>query len=818
MPSSMKNSTQSFFALFLFFSFLLVSVSGLGQVTAPAGGGAPASAPTSAPAGAGQGTPSPGSTQATPAAQSTQQTEGVNQNTRSTTQENISNKLDQQLSGQTLSPEDSARNAIRQKLFGYSTFANKTYDPNPNLQIATPRDYTVGPGDELNIYLYGYFQKEYLNNTVNRDGFISLERAGNVQVAGKTIDEIKKILIDRFSRFVPGLLGSGGNAAQTSITVSIGSVRNILVYVTGEVINPSAYNISSLSTAFNALYLAGGPNEIGSFRKVRVIRNNKVVSTFDIYDFLTGANFKGDIRLQDNDNVQVGVFEKRVEISGFVKRQGIFELLPNEKLRDVITLAGGFADNAYTARLRVYRITPKERRIIDVEAKDYETFELKTGDEIIVGEILNRFENIVELEGAVMRPGEYALENSMSLKALIENADGLREDAFVGRVNIIRTRLDLSVENISVNLGDILRGDADDIPLKRLDIVVIPSAFDMAENAFVHIQGEVINKDLANNGGTFQYLANMTLEDLILKAGGFRESAQAAQVEVVRRKRDINPLASDARIAEVFLFDVSKDLTLTRNAANFMLMPYDEVIVRKSPNYQTQQYVTIEGEILIPGLYGITSRNEKISDILQRAGGLTNFAYLEGAALIRRTEKTEVEIMQSEQALGAVSTDARKGNLNVANSTIREENIGLNLRKILGNPGSSDDMIVQNGDFIRIPRKLETVQLKGELQYPTTVKFQKGQSFMDYVSQAGGFTNQSLRRRVNVIYPNGTTDRTRRFLVFNIYPRVEPGSEIIVPARKGNEMTAQQALQTAVNITSTLLTLILTVLAFRNLR
>ena len=811
----MKNSRQSFFAVFLFLSSLLGSISGLGQVTAPAG--APASAPTSAPAGAGQGAPSPANTQATPTTQSTQ-ADGVNQNTRSTTQENLSNKLDQQLSGQKLSPADSARNAIRQKLFGYSTFANKTYDPNPNLQIATPRDYTVGPGDELNIYLYGYYQQAFEKILVNRDGFISLPRAGNVQVSGKNIDEIRKILIDRFSRFVPGLLGTGGNTAQTNITVSIGSVRNILVYVTGEVINPSAYNISSLSTAFNALYLAGGPNEIGSFRKVRVIRNNRVVSTFDVYDFLTGSDFKGDIRLQDNDNVQVGVFEKRVEISGFVKRQGIFELLPNEKLKDVITLAGGFADNAYTARLRVYRITPKERRIIDVEAKDYETFELKTGDEIIVGEILNRFENIVELEGAVMRPGEYALDNSMTLKALIENADGLREDAFVGRISIIRTRLDLSVENISVNLGDILRGDADDIPLKRLDVVIIPSAFDMAENAFVHIQGEVINKDLANNGGTFQYLANMTLEDLILKAGGFRESAQSAQVEVVRRKRDINPLASDARIAEVFLFDVSKDLTLSRNAANFTLMPYDEVIVRKSPNYQPQQYVSIEGEVLIPGLYGVTSRNEKISDLLQRAGGLTNFAYLEGATLIRRTEKTEVEILQSEQALGAVSTDARKGNLNVANSTVREENIGLNLRKILNNPGSSDDMIVQNGDFIRIPRKLETVQLKGELQYPTTVKFQKGQSFMDYVSQAGGFTNQSLRRRVNVIYPNGTTDRTRRFLLFNIYPRVEPGSEIIVPARKGNELTAQQALQTAVNITSTLLTLILTILAFRNLR
>lgn len=811
----MKNSRQSFFAVFLFLSSLLGSISGLGQVTAPAG--APASAPTSAPAGAGQGAPSPANTQATPTTQSTQ-ADGVNQNTRSTTQENLSNKLDQQLSGQKLSPADSARNAIRQKLFGYSTFANKTYDPNPNLQIATPRDYTVGPGDELNIYLYGYYQQAFEKILVNRDGFISLPRAGNVQVSGKNIDEIRKILIDRFSRFVPGLLGTGGNTAQTNITVSIGSVRNILVYVTGEVINPSAYNISSLSTAFNALYLAGGPNEIGSFRKVRVIRNNRVVSTFDVYDFLTGSDFKGDIRLQDNDNVQVGVFEKRVEISGFVKRQGIFELLPNEKLKDVITLAGGFADNAYTARLRVYRITSKERRIIDVEAKDYETFELKTGDEIIVGEILDRFENIVELEGAVMRPGEYALENSMTLKALIENADGLREDAFVGRINIIRTRLDLSVENISVNLGEILRNEAEDITLKRLDVVVIPSAFDMAENAYVHIQGEVINKDLANNGGTFTFLANMTLEDLILKSGGFKESAQSAQVEVVRRKRDINPLASDARIAEVFLFDISKDLTLTQNAANFRLMPFDEVIVRKSPNYQPQQYVSIEGEILIPGVYGITSRNEKISDILQRAGGLTNFAYLEGATLIRRTAKTEVEIMQSGQALETIGSDTRKGTLGVANSAFREENIGLNLSKIIASPGTSDDMIIQGGDFIRIPRKLETVQLKGELQYPTTVKFQKGQSFMDYVAQAGGFTNQSLRNRVNVIYPNGTTDRTRRFLFFNIYPRVEPGSEIIVPARRGNEITAQQALQTAVNITSTLLTLILTVLAFRTIR
>ncbi|HEV7347263.1 SLBB domain-containing protein [Telluribacter sp.] len=716
-----------------------------------------------------------------------------------------------------LTAEEQRKVELRRRIFGYSIFANKTFEPNPNLNIATPRDYTIGPDDVLDIYIYGYAQVSYENTLVNRDGYITLPRAGSIYVNGKTIEEVRKILIDKLSTFIPGLLGSGGRA-QSTLMVTLGRVRSINVFVTGEVINPGSYTLTSLSSAFNALYLAGGPNEIGTFRDVRVVRNGKVASRMDLYDLLMNGTTKGDIRLQDNDNIIVGVYKERVDLKGEVKRPGLFEVLPEENLSTVLEYAGGFSDYAYTEKVSIRRPTSRERRIIEVREPGFASFDLKNGDEIEVQVILDRFENLVSIQGSVMRPGEFSIDGSPTLKKLIENADGLREDAFTGRGNIIRTNEDLSVVNISFNVADIINGTAEDIELKRLDVVNITSKFDLAEPAYVHIQGEVNTPDTGEGDGVYPYMANMTLEDVILKAGGFKEAAKASQVEVVRRKRDINILAADAQISETHTFDVSRDLNLRKDGKEFFLQPYDEIIVRRAPNYREQEFVSIEGEILNPGYYGITSKNEKISDVIKRSGGLTDLAYPDGATLVRMVVITQSEAQQKTETLNNLANDVKKGSFDVQVQERSEQLIGINLEKILRNPGSNEDLIIQEGDIIRVPKRLETVLVQGELLYPTTVKYTRGMSFLDYVSQAGGFTRKSLKRSAYVKYPNGSIDRTRKFLAFNVYPKVEPGSEIYVPIKSGAEITAQQALQQGVSITSTLFTLILSVLAFRNLR
>jgi protein involved in polysaccharide export with SLBB domain len=715
-----------------------------------------------------------------------------------------------------LSPEEQAKAEYRKKIYGSSIFADKKFDPIPNLQIATPVNYVVGPDDELNIYLYNYAEATY-KVIVNRDGYISLPLAGNISVGGRTIEEVRKILIDKLSKFKPGLIGANGSTAQTKLMVTLGDIRNVQVFVTGEVVNPSAYQLTSFASAFNALYQAGGPNEIGTFRDVRVVRQGKVVSHLDIYDFLTNGKIDGDIRVQDNDNIIVGPYLKRVEITGQIRRPGIYELKPEEKLADVIRYAGGFSDRAYRARVKLQRITSRERRMNDVPEDLYSSFDIATGDSINVETILDRFENIVTIEGAVMRSGNYQLENSPTLKKLIENAQGLREDAFVGRINVLRTRPDLSIESIPLNYTDVINNVVPDLVLTRLDQVIIPSRFEMAELASVSVEGEVNNPKLPDNGGKFPYMANMTLEDLLVQAGGLKESALASEIEVVRRKRDGIPGSANAPIAEVIRFNVNRDLSMNSKDSHFILFPYDQVIVRKAPNYVVQQSVFLEGEILVPGKYSIEFKNDKISDIIKRSGGLTESAYPDGATLLRRTIQQPVDAPVNFEEKEAAEANLKNGTVTGDLPNVKEEKIGIDLRKILKAPGSFEDLIIQEGDIIRIPKRLETVQVNGEVLYPTTVKYGKGMSFPDYISQSGGFTIRSLRKSSYIKYPNGSVDRTRRFLLFNVYPKVEPGSEIFVPARGAPALNAQQTIATATGLLSSFMGLIVTVLAFRTI-
>lgn len=715
-----------------------------------------------------------------------------------------------------LSPEEQAKVEFRKKIYGSAIFADKKYDAIPDLQIATPVNYVVGPGDDLKIYLYNYAEATY-EVTVNRDGYINIPLAGNISVGGRTIEEVRKILIDRLSKFKPGLIGSNGSTAQTKLMVTLGDIRNVQVFVTGEVVNPSSYQLTSLASAFNALYQAGGPNEIGTFRDVRVVRQGKVVSHLDIYDFLTNGKIDGDIRVQDNDNIIVGPYLKRVEITGQVKRPGIYELKPEEKLADVIKYAGGFSDRAYRARVKLQRITSKERRMNDVTEDLFSSFDMATGDSINVETILDRFENIVTIQGAIMRSGDFALETSPTLLKLIENAQGLREDAFVGRINVLRTRPDLSIQSIALNLTDVMNNVVPDLVLTRLDQVIIPSRFEMAELAYVSVEGEVNNTKLSENSGKFPYMADMTLEDLLVQAGGLKESALATDIQVVRRKRDGIAGSANAPIAEVISFNIGRDLSLNSKDSRFVLMPYDEVIVRKAPNYVVQQSVFVEGEILVPGKYSIINKNDKISDVIKRSGGLTESAYPDGATLLRRTLQQPLDTAVDYNAKEAAELNVKNGVITGDLPNVKEEKIGIDLEKILKSPGSFEDLIVQEGDIIRIPKRLETVQVNGEVLYPTTVKYGKGMNFPDYISQSGGFTVRSLRKSSYIKYPNGSVDRTRRFLLFNVYPKVEPGSEIFVPQRAAPAMNAQQTISTATTLLSSFMGLIVTVLAFRSI-
>lgn len=823
---SLKNRIQ---LTFFYLLFLAVSGASYAQVTAPTTGGAGAGGAggTSTGTTTAPGTTSPStSPQTNPAGKnaikagsSTNSPSGeLSPDNKSKTDQDRKNVefMDDAKEEAKLDEAEQKKIALRKRVFGSSIFANKSYIPIPDQKIATPRDYTLGPEDALSIYLYGQAQLTFPEILVNRDGFVNLPQFGLVYVNGKTIEETRKLLIDKLSTRIPSLLGSGGKAG-TNLMVSLVNVRSITVFVTGEVVNPASYTVSSLHSAFNVLYEAGGPNEIGTFRDVKVIRKGQVISSMDLYELLMTGTTKGDIRLQDNDNIVVGVYKKRVEVLGKVKRPGLFELLPAEPIEKVIDFAGGFADDAYTGKIKVNRFTARERKILEVNEAEYPTFQLKNGDSFEVETILDRFENIVEISGSVLRKGKYALETSPTVLKLIENADGLAEDAFTGRANIIRTRKDLTVESIPLNLGNMLTGKAADVPLERLDLLVITSKFDLSEAATIHIQGEINNLGLEN--GNFPFMNNMKLEDLILKAGGFRESAKTSTVEVVRRKKDVNAQSADAVISENFEFPVSRDLTLRDADAEFLLQPFDEVIVRRSPNYEVQRFVTIQGEVLNQGPYGIKSKDEKISSIIKRAGGLTDLAYPAGATLIRSTKLDEQQVKVQESALEDITKTIEEGEVKVeeqVNAT-KEESININLAKILKSPGSYDDLLIRDGDIIRIPQRLETVVVQGELLYPTTVKFDRGMSFRDYISNAGGFTSQSMRRSAFVKYPNGSIDRTRKFLMFNIYPKVEPGSEIFVPTKTGKDLTTQQLLQQATVITSTLMTLILSVLAFRNI-
>ncbi|AQG79653.1 polysaccharide biosynthesis/export family protein [Spirosoma montaniterrae] len=700
---------------------------------------------------------------------------------------------------------------LRRKLFGSSIFNNRSLATSfqPNLSMATPRNYIVGPGDRLNIRVYGYSEFDF-SQTVSPEGNVYIAQGtgiGPIFVSGLSVEQVKTRLSSRLSAKFVGLKSSAAGSANTYLEVSLSGIRSIRVTVTGDALRPGTYTLSSLSTVMNAIYQAGGPNELGSFRKVQLIRNNRVAATLDLYDYLLNGTQRNDLRLQDNDNIRFTTFISRVEITGTVKRINIFEMLPGETLDRLLFYAGDFAANAYKSRIKVTRLTDRERKVIDVAAADFKTFVMQDGDIADVERLLDRFENQVNIEGAVFRPGQYSLDQNKTLTQLIKTAEGLKGDAFVGRINIIRTREDLAIENLTVNLTNILAGTEPDVPLQREDQVVIPSKFELAQTALISVQGEV-NRPSSD----MPYMANMTLNDALVRAGGMLESAATSQIEVVRRKKDFDPKSTSSQLADIFRFDVSRDLSINADVNRFVLEPFDQIIVRRSPNYAIQTYAAVEGEVIVPGQYAIKSKEQKVSDLITLAGGLTPQAYVEGATLVRIVQLSPDEIARQQQAIrdaaDAASTAGRVIVETEDSAAQQSQAIGINMKKILEDPNSSENILVQAGDILRIPKILETVRIQGEVLQPSTVKYRVGQTFQDYISQAGGFTSKSQRRRSFIVYANGSVDRTRKFMFFNIYPRVQPGSEVVVPKRNAVPLTPQQILASTAGTISSLLSVI----------
>lgn len=694
---------------------------------------------------------------------------------------------------------DKAFDDLKPKIFGSELFKNSNITFEPNLRMATPAGYVIGPDDQLLVDITGDNEANY-DLKVSPEGSIRIEYVGLVKVGGLSIEEARSKIRSLMSGTYPAL-----RSGRTKLSINLGNIRGIKVILNGQVTKPGTYTLSSLSSVFNALYAAGGPNQNGSYRKIQVVRNNKVVATVDFYDLIINGMQKGNIRMQDQDVINVPVYENRVEVVGEVKNPAIFETIKGETFQNVLNFAGGFSNIAYQSAVKVFQNTARERKISDIFAADFSTYVPKNGDKFFVEPILDRFENRVEINGAVFRPGYFELEKGMTLKQLIQKADGLKEDAFMNRGYISRLNADNSLALESFDVAAIMNGSQADIPLKREDKITISSIFDLREEYKVTVQGEV------REPNQFPYADNMSLEDAIQMAGGFKEGASPNRVEISRRVRNSNVQSAAASTADVFTINIDRNLKLVTDTV-FKLQPFDIVSVRNAEGYVVQKQVKIEGEVLYPGTYTIKSKNERISDLIKRAGGLTALAYTDGASLKRpgrvanfvqnqndslqaeldkerkRDEQARIMNLQRVTQAGVDTTSFSK-----QPQVIASDMVGIDLTKILESPGKRYDLLLEDGDVIKVPKQLQTVMVSGEVLNPNNIIYKAGKSFKNYVNGAGGFTASALKSRAYVKYANGSVEGARSFLFFNNYPKIKPGAEILVPKRAERERISAQA-------------------------
>lgn len=689
-----------------------------------------------------------------------------------------------------MTAEERAYEERRKRIFGADLFSNKNLTFEPNLRMATPPNYKLAAGDEVVIDVYGYSEVQH-KLKVSPEGYVRIPYLGPVYVNGLTMDEATKRISQQLATIYGGI-----KSGNTFVQVSLGTIRSIRVLLIGEVEQPGSYTLPSLATVANALYVSGGPNVNGSFRDIQVIRNGQPLVRFDLYDFLTNGDLTNNVVLQDQDIVRVNAYKTRVELTGQVKRPAIFEVKENETLQNVLDYAGGFTDIAYRDVIRASRINEKEREVVNVPFAEVGSFKLRSGDRFVIDSVLSRFTNRVTITGAVFHPGEYALEDNMTAADLITRADGVKEDASLARAVIFRLKEDFTPSSLSFNVQDILSG-RQKVVLQREDSVVVYSKLALREDYQVKISGEV------NKPGYFNYADSLQVGDLILMAEGLRDAASLKRVEVSRRIRGKEYNPADSVSAIVAQFDLTDDLS---SLNGFALQPFDEVVVRKSPTYSEQASVSIDGEVVYPGLYTINTKREKISDLMRRAGGLRPEAYPEGAVLLRRTfvNASDSALLDSKLQVFYNKLADSAAKVKIENTVARKEQLlGINLLEIIKSPGSKYDLLLEEGDIIKIPKRLQTVQLFGEVYFPKKVRFDKQTTFRDYVRGAGGFTNSALRRRSYVVYANGSVKSTRKVLFFNSYPKVKPGADIYIPSKKESKgLSGQEALGITTGVAS----------------
>lgn len=690
-------------------------------------------------------------------------------------------------------------------IFGQNIFAGSSMSFEPSVDIPTPVDYVFGAGDVIDIQVWGAAEAEYTLE-VNTSGNIIVPNLGPIQVSGLEYREAKTKILRNLKQIYAGLNLQDQSQGNTYADVSLGDVRSINVSMIGEVRQPGSYTVSSLSTVFNLLYAAGGPNRSGSWRKIQIIRGDSIVHTFDLYDLIVYGNQQDNIRLRDQDVVKVPPYINRVELTGEIKRAGLFEMKDGETLADLIDFSGGFAANAYKDRIVIRRKTNIQRSVADVDWPEGGDFVLQNGDEIEIGEIVDRYENRVTIEGAVYKPGDYELTEGLTLLELIEKAEGVTEDAYLERGIIYRNMDNLMLESIPFSVRDIINGNSRDIELRRNDLVKISSRFDLRETHTVAVRGAV------NNPHRFEYLDGMTLQDAILIADGLRDEAAAYRVEVARRVVDADTRVKTNQIADVFEFEIDEDFTFQAGDSEFELEPYDMVFVRTKPNYQEQLTVKIEGEVQYPGEYVLERRDAKLTDLIRQAGGLSDFAYPAGASMERILEITtrEVDTQEGSEGRSETLSDLNLENVNLDRfRTVNDTTftpVGIRLDEALEDPSGINNIRLQEGDVIRIPRNLNTVRVEGGVLSPVTMRFVPGRGLQGYIDNAGGTTERGQRHRAYIVYANGEVDRVRRFLYIRSNPDVKAGSTIVVPEKpQGREMSPQERISIASSVASTAL-------------
>jgi protein involved in polysaccharide export with SLBB domain len=681
----------------------------------------------------------------------------------------------------------------KKKVFGRDIFNNKDLTFEPNMNIATPQNYILGPGDAVYIDIYGASQKT-IESTVSPDGEVTIEGFGPVQVSGLTVAQANARLRSTL----------GARYSSSKIKLTVGQTRSIMINVMGEVKNPGTYTLPAFATVFHALYMAGGTNDIGTMRNIKVYRNNRLVSVVDIYDYILNGKLTGNVRLADNDVISVGPYDCLVNITGKVKRPMYYEMKRNESVGTLLKYAGGFTGDAYKKSVRIVRKTGREYSVYNVDEFDMSAFHLADEDSVSVDSILPRFSNMVEVKGAVFRPGMYQAGGDInSVKTLIEHADGLREEAFTARAVMHRMKKDRTLEVVPVDVEGILDGTVPDIPIQNNDVLFIPTKQEMMEEQTITIHGEV------QYPGIYRYADNETLEDFVLQAGGLKQTASTVKVDVSRRIVNPKALTTDSVIARTYTFAL-KDGFVIDGTPGFKLMPFDEVYVRKSPGYYKQQNVVVEGEVMFSGTYTLSKKNQRLSDLIKSAGGVNDRGYVAGARLERKVNESERARMEAvlkkakeeaEQMEIEAAKENKKIDLKDSEKIKKFEipefySVGIELDKALANPGCDADIVLREGDKIIVPQYNGTVKINGAVMYPNTVGFQKGKKAKYYINQAGGFSEKAKKSQTYIVYMNGTIAKVSQ----NAKPK--PGCEIVVPEKEINKMTIAEKMTIGTSVAS----------------